>query len=230
MRTTRVVAVAVAVALGAGFPVLAIPQQDAAGVPPAAGEGDRFRSFAALAAERTEGEDFRVTVLDRKAAVTVLAIHGGVIEPGSEALARAIAGEDLNLYVFEALTRRQLHLTSARFDDPRAVSLAEAARLCVSVHGYAEASLKDICVGGANARLRKRVAKALRAKLPDLEVHSPCKRFGGSAKKNIVNRCAEGGVQLELSRALRDELAADPGLTRRIADVVRRPLGVTREH
>jgi hypothetical protein len=90
---------------------------------PAAADGapdgplaDSPADFADLAARFEEGRDFAVTVLRRPSATAVVAVHGDPIERGVSRIARAIAGEDHNLYLFEGrLPDRnfeRLHLAS----------------------------------------------------------------------------------------------------------------------
>jgi phage replication-related protein YjqB (UPF0714/DUF867 family) len=160
--------------------------------------------------------------------VAVLAIHGGDIEPGTSEVAREIAGNDLGLYLFEGILpggNRRLHVTSAHFDEPGAVRLASRSAVCVSVHGFAEPERRAVCVGGGaapgGAALRKRLVDELSRAMPELQVEFPCTRFDGADPKNIVNRCTEAALQLELSRAARDAFKADEKLRQRFAQAVR---------
>ena len=91
---------------------------------------DHYPNFKELAANEKEGVDYRVEVADRHSPVVVIAIHGGGIESGSEAVARQIAGEDWSKYIFMATKpkgNRVLHITSTHFDDPRALALVRSA-------------------------------------------------------------------------------------------------------
>ncbi len=56
-----------------------------------AAAADRYPSVAALKAGQVEDRDFRIETQDRRASVTVLAIHGGDIEAGTSQLARELA-------------------------------------------------------------------------------------------------------------------------------------------
>jgi phage replication-related protein YjqB (UPF0714/DUF867 family)/membrane-associated phospholipid phosphatase len=176
-------------------------------------DGDKYPCFAELAKHEREGTDYVVKALDRKSKVLVLAIHGANIEPGSDDVADAIAETDWSKYTFRALKTENawdLHITSTHFDDPRALALAAKSRVCVSVHGYRENAKESVCLGGGNAWAMRRVQSALRHSFPTIELNVECKSLGGTDPKNIVNRCREKGVQLELSRKLRDRLLADP--------------------
>ena len=110
-----------------------------------------------------ENRDFDIQVEDRKAALTVLAIHGGdnegadidsgAIEIGTSAIASMLATQlAANLYDFKAhaeetcrasdtrqTTERPiglLHITASNFDEPRAVALVSAHPKSVAIHGY----------------------------------------------------------------------------------------------
>jgi len=167
---------------------------------------DASADFAALTSPLTEGRDYSVEVYDRGSEITVLAPHGGDLERGTSRLARRVAGADWNLYIFNAWLGRgsgRLHLTSANFDDPRALDLAGRSSLAVSLHGQAEKG-KWICVGGANAEAGRLVSEALEK--AGFRTQFPCRRLPGRAPKNITNRAAAGGVQLEVSLSLLREL------------------------
>jgi len=80
---------------------------------------DHYHSYSELAEHEVEGTDFTITVFRRPfSAVAVIAPHGGKIEPRTSEIARAIAGEDFNLYLFEGIKKRgnyaALHITSRR--------------------------------------------------------------------------------------------------------------------
>lgn len=190
---------------------------------------DRYKNFAELAEHEREGVDYRVRVLNagKAAPLSVMAIHGGDIEIATSDLAAAIAEDRFPLYLFEGIKpgdNRVLHITSSHFDEPRAFEFAARSKLCVSIHGFLEKRRLAVCVGGANARLRDKLAAALKAAAlgPDrIEIESPCERFSGSDARNIVNRCGEPGVQLETSTALRRRMDADAALRTAFAKLVR---------
>jgi len=189
---------------------------------PAAGSrADVYKNFAELSSAAASGKDYRVVVEDRKAPVTVFAIHGGLIEPGTAEIARALAGSDWNLYVFEGLAPgrpSRLHVTAARFDEPSALSLAGRSLLGVSIHGQ-KGPGDSACVGGGNASLRRAAAEALsKAGFPSEE---PCGRLAGKSPSNIVNRPKNRGLQLELTAGLIRGLLKDPGRMRLFCGALR---------
>ncbi|MEI9899657.1 MAG: poly-gamma-glutamate hydrolase family protein [Hyphomicrobium sp.] len=67
---------------------------------------DKYRSFAELKAHEEEGRDYQIIAKDRRSAVAVVAPHAGKIEPGCSAIARAIAGDDLSIYLFEGTSTK----------------------------------------------------------------------------------------------------------------------------
>ncbi|MFA6028211.1 MAG: poly-gamma-glutamate hydrolase family protein [Elusimicrobiota bacterium] len=182
------------------------------------------RSWAELVSVFNEGTDWSVSVEDRRSSFTVFAPHGGALEPGTSELARVLAGGDWNLYLFESLRQgrsRRIHLTSAKYDEPRALELAARSRRAVSVHGSRDAGEKA-CLGGSSAALRERAAMGLRA--AGFEVEEPCRRLPGKTPANLVNRAREGGLQLELPRLLLERLAKDAAAREKFRAAVRSAL------
>ena len=168
---------------------------------------DAYRSFAELEESEVENIDFSVLIVKRKeSGVVVIAPHGGAIEPGTSEVARAVAGDDLSLALFEGIApeggNRRLHLTSTRFDEPRCVELVLGAAAVVAIHG--EASVNPaVFLGGRDHRLGARLKTALNKHGHAVEVHGN-RDLHGLSENNICNRGRTGaGVQLELSRGLR---------------------------
>lgn len=186
---------------------------------------DRFDSFASLAAALTEEEDFRIRCLDRGSGTVILAPHGGTIEPQTKEIAEAIAGDRHSLYIFEALKPGQhgdLHITSHRFDEPRALALLAEARQAVAVHGRRDNGRADVWLGGRDEVLRDAIGRALRAAGFAATLGD---RLPGLHRRNICNRTARGrGVQLELPMCLRRSLGRDQAMLGRFARAVRRGL------
>ncbi len=184
---------------------------------------DKYKNYAELAAQNTEGVDYRIEVLDLNSPITLMAPHGGPIEPGSSELLREVS-RGLNQYHFigmKADNNFDLHLTSANFDEPRAVNLAQKSKTCVSFHGYIGKGENAICIGGANKKLAQEIKTALDKSNPDFEVLYPCLKYPGAHPKNIVNLCEEQGVQLEMSTTFRDRIQQDEVFKKKIADIIR---------
>jgi phage replication-related protein YjqB (UPF0714/DUF867 family) len=168
---------------------------------------DAYRSFAELEEFEKENVDYRVLIVKRKeSGIVIVAPHGGAIEPGTSEVAKAVAGQDLSLALFEGMKpeggNRRLHLTSTRFDEPRCLELVLGAMAVVAIHG--EASLEPaVFLGGRDRQLGTRLKAALKKHGHVVQVHENRDLHGLSAN-NICNRGRSGaGVQLELSRGLR---------------------------
>lgn len=215
--------------------------------------GDYFGNFETLARRRREGVDYQITLLDRRSSTSVVAIHAGRIEAGTSEIAKFIAGDDLNLYLFEGITPepqwglRQsgsdfnshfftsserpehnilMHITSEAFNEPSARELVARSSNCISVHGFFEEVRRPIaCIGGRDVELRDSIVEVLREKKLPIRIESPCERFEGRSVRNIVNTTMTGqGVQIEMSTGLRRLLMSDPELARKFSEGVREGL------
>jgi phage replication-related protein YjqB (UPF0714/DUF867 family) len=190
---------------------------------------DRYDSFATLAANEIEGVDYRIRAMERASPIAIVAPHGGLIEPGTSEIAAAIAADRFSLYCFEGLTKvsgKSLHITSTRFDEPRALALVAASEVVIGVHGRKDRGDEaSIWVGGLHESLRDAICEALartgfKAK-PVGEGH----RLAGRDPANICNRGRYGaGVQLELPRTCRVGLANEAGRCAALAASVREAL------
>jgi phage replication-related protein YjqB (UPF0714/DUF867 family) len=167
---------------------------------------DKYKSFSHLAQAEKHGKDFIIRTVERRSAIAVIAPHGGGIEPGTSEIAEAIAGDDLSFYAFEGKKRtdnRDLHITSARIDEPQGLALVKSSESAIAIHGENDDDQQVVFIGGGDAALCARLRDALvksgfvvqKHKNPDLQ---------GTHEANICNRGKSGlGVQLELTNALR---------------------------
>jgi len=170
-----------------------------------------LRNFADLAARFRRGIDYGIVVQARPASrVAVVVPHGGGIERSTSAIGRAVAGDDLNLYLFEGRlpTRNyeELHLTSHRYDEPECLALLAHCDHVVTVHGFnAQPDVEPdpgVVIGGLDEPLRQHITLALRA--AGIAVLTDGLRFQARDPDNICNRGRRRmGVQLELSSLLR---------------------------
>jgi phage replication-related protein YjqB (UPF0714/DUF867 family) len=185
---------------------------------------DKYSCYAELLASEQEGASFRVRVRERRSSVAVVAPHGGRIEPGTSETAALIAAEDFSLYCFESLIPGgRLHITSARFDEPRGLALVEASEIAVAIHGRADAGDgKTIWMGGLRLDMRDRIGAALeRAGFPVSVDH----HMQGRHPENICNRGRlRAGIQVELPRSLRNRFRGDACARDFFAKAVRGPL------
>lgn len=186
---------------------------------------NRYANFEQLRASERADVDYRIEMENRASPFSVLAIHGGKIEYGTSIIARAVAGVEFNLYLFEGLKEKgnftDLHISSHEFDEPMAVAMAAGSRACVTIHGFKERERNWLGLGGRNERLRALVfEKALATGLLEQDSENPSGKFPGLDPMNIVNRCAEGGVQIEISYRLRKLLCLYPHHLQRFAKAV----------
>jgi len=175
---------------------------------------DTYRTFAELAEHEQEGRDYRIHSLWHDSPLTILAPHGGGIEPGTLPIARAVAGDLYNLYGFEGLKpgsgNRRLHITSHRFDEPRCLELLAHSHRVLVIHGRATPE-PNACLGGLDTALREHLAAALEA--ADIPM-VPVRGLAGNHRANLCNRGLQGaGVQLELGSPLRHGQERDHVIT-----------------
>lgn len=167
---------------------------------------DRYRSFQELAKHEREWIDYQVVVIRQPASSTlILAPHGGGIETRTSEIARGIAAQDFNLYMFEGIKPSDnytaLHITSHCFAEPRLLSLAQECDVVISIHGC-EGRDERVLLGGLDGDLKRKLAAALSRN--GLEAVASGHEFPAIHPDNVCNRGRHGkGVQLEVSRALR---------------------------
>lgn len=198
---------------------------------PFARAADHYGSFEELARHERAGVDYRIRSFDRKAPSTILAIHGGGIETMTSEVTQAIARESFNAYLFEGLKASSidnwnLHITSENFNEPCAMALIGQSRVCVSIHAFRDFDTPRVCLGGMNERLRGMIYKNLQATgLIQQQVQNPCGKYWGTSSRNFVNKCAERGVQIEMSVRLLDQLRAHPPSLRAFSSSVHKAIG-----
>jgi phage replication-related protein YjqB (UPF0714/DUF867 family) len=171
---------------------------------------DKYPYFAALERHERAGVDYGIVVRRAEPAFAIVAPHGGGIEAGTSEIACAAAFGRWSCYSFDGLKRSgngDLHITSTFFDEPMCLLLVAETTRFVTVHG--EESSDDgepVFVGGLDDGLATRIGDSLTAAGFDVRTH-PDPRLQGRDPRNICNRGTAGvGVQLELSRAVRQTL------------------------
>ncbi|CAI8885339.1 poly-gamma-glutamate hydrolase family protein [Pseudomonas sp. IT-P395] len=171
---------------------------------------DKYANFLALSTSEPEGS-YRIEMRSIGTAVALIAPHAGKIEQGTSEICRSIAGNDLAYYLFEGCkssNNRDLHITSSRFDEPQGVGIAQTAQVVVTFHGQAGED-HFVNVGGLAEQLCASMIVVLNASGFSASRHSN-PMLQGRDPNNICNRGVKGqGLQLEISRALRDTLTAD---------------------
>jgi len=162
-----------------------------------------YSSFKDLAKEEINGIDYSVSIVKRMGSkISVIAPHGGKIEPYTAELAEAIAGEEFNLYCFRSLkSRNDLHITSHLFDEPKCISLLKNQAIVIALHGC-DAAGERVLLGGLDKKLLTVIAKAL--KLVGVNNETSGHAFPAIHPTNICNRGAKSaGVQIEMSMKFR---------------------------
>ena len=184
---------------------------------------DIYLKFDDLAVRMVEGKDYRITIKKKSGPYVIMAIHGGLIEPFTSDIAAAIAGEEYGLYLFEGIRERknlELHIASEYFDEPQAKDMIRVADTVISIHGYRDKATEGVMVGG----LHEHLAEKIRTHLS--EVDMPLRPFGirsvAESPQNICNQgMSGGGVEIAVSRKLRDSLRDDAGLYRLFINAIR---------
>jgi len=171
---------------------------------------DTYPNFAELARHERAGIDYGIQVRRERPEFAIVAPHGGGIEPGTSEIADAIAAKAFSFCSFEGLKssgNSDLHITSTHFDEPMCLTLLESTVVAITIHGEATgASGESIFVGGLDTALGEEIADELAQSGFDIQEYGDSD-LQGKEKENICNRGTSGaGVQLELSRALRETM------------------------
>lgn len=179
-----------------------------------------YRSFAELAAAE-DPSSYTVKTNVVGSDTTILAIHGGGIERGTSEVVETLGGTGkYNTYSFEGLKAADngsLFVKATNFDEPTAVSLVNQSDYTVSVIGAAGDD-EVTYIGGQNRLLAELIRLHLTARGYSVKTLSIPDRIAGVMNSNIVNKnklfngsYELGGVQIAISKGLRDKLVADPG-------------------
>jgi phage replication-related protein YjqB (UPF0714/DUF867 family) len=185
-----------------------------------------YTSFKELAGHEVEGQDFRIKMELRDSRVLIMAPHGGKIEPATAEIAEAIAGMDYSFYSFEGLKadgNSVLHIESHLFDEPRALEAVRKAEVVITVHGQLNQKDEFVMVGGLHDRMQSKIKRQLEA--AGFQTRPPTEGLMGTDPQNICNRCKSShGVQLEVSRKIRDLLRNDRDRLCVFTEAVRRAI------
>jgi len=169
---------------------------------------DEYKNFAELKKKEKEGEDYAILYRKTDSIVAIMAPHGGGIEPGTIDIADAIAGNSHTFYAFKGLKKtgnKILHITSNRYDEPIGLKITKNALIVISIHGCRK-NREMVFIGGKYHKLKQKILHALRTAGFRAEI-SQVPGLRGISPENICNRCKSGkGVQLEISRGLREKM------------------------
>jgi phage replication-related protein YjqB (UPF0714/DUF867 family) len=183
-----------------------------------------YKNFQEITQQEVEGKDFQIRHHNKDERVLIMAPHGGKIEPTTSMIAEAIAGENYSYYSFDGLKSEGnsvLHIESHLFDEPRALQAVKKADIVITVHGQLNHKEEFVMVGGLNVDLRSGIRRQLEAS--GFRTRPPTEGLQGIDPENICNRGRlKGGVQLEISRKVRDSLRTDKNCFQKFANAVRK--------
>ena len=185
-----------------------------------------YTSFKTLSEREVGGQDYRIRLELRDPRVLIMAPHGGKIESATTEVAEAIAGTEYSFYSFEGLKaggNGVLHVESHLFDEPQALRAAEKADIVVTVHGQLDRKEEFVMVGGLDNGLRSEIGHRLEA--AGFQTRPPSEGLMGTDPMNICNRGrSRQGVQLEISRKVRDVLRTDRNKLHAFATAVQKAI------
>jgi phage replication-related protein YjqB (UPF0714/DUF867 family) len=168
---------------------------------------DIYSSYNELKAREKINCDYDIWISDVGSPITIMAPHGGRIEPRTSYIARRVARDKFNCYCFEGIkagNNGRLHITSHNFDEPQALKLIARSQTVVAVHACTDRESR-VYLGGLDNGLISVIAGRLKA-CGIVRARTNC-RYPGLNPDNICNRgTSRKGAQLEVSRGLRDDL------------------------
>jgi len=168
---------------------------------------DTYNNYKELKRNEKINEDYKISIFDAGSPITIIAPHGGSVEPQTSRIAADIARDQFNYYCFEGIkpsNNRSLHITSHNFDEPQALQLLARSQIVVAVHACTD-DRALVYPGGRNEKLMETIVKELKA--VGISVVDRKFKYLGLNPNNICNRGASGkGAQLEISRGLRDDI------------------------
>lgn len=141
-----------------------------------------------------------------------MAFHGGSLERGTDDIAgRAAAESGSSYYAVVMPPEFRWHIPSKRVDPAVSEPLQaflDHVEVAVAVHGYGRAAMfTTMLLGGGNRDLAARLGAVLRRDLAHYEVLDQLDQvpsdLRGLHPDNPINRCRNGGVQLELPPRVR---------------------------
>lgn len=163
--------------------------------------------FAELLAHEGVEED-----LELRSTFGFMAFHGGNLEAGTDLVAaEAAAQSGASLYAVRQPPSLRWHLPSIEVtpdDSPALGSFLAHVDVAVAVHGFGRADhWTTLLLGGRNRRLASHLAVHLRTALDGYTVVDDLdeipRDLRGIHRRNPVNACRHGGVQLELPPRVR---------------------------
>ncbi|MBC7237770.1 MAG: poly-gamma-glutamate hydrolase family protein [Chloroflexi bacterium] len=165
-----------------------------------------YRDVSQLVMQCEKDQDYAFRISDPGADITIVAVHGGWIEPPTGELASAIAGQEYNLYVLRGLrpdAREQMRVPIGRFSEMRLNALLRRSHAALHIDGVpGEEAI--VHLGGRNRRLKAVLEEHLQT--AGLIVAAPYGPGAAHDPRRFYNLPDAGGVQMELSLALRRQM------------------------
>ncbi len=161
-------------------------------------------SFTDVVLCATQGVDYEIRVREPGSAVAIVVLQGGELSPRLVELAEDIAGDEINLYAFVARENRpELRISPLGAREARLDSMLSRSTAVLSLVRSAGGE-PAIRAGGRNELFLQELSRALEirgyavlpSKVPAI----------GASPAFFFNRASDGGVQLELSDALCEDL------------------------
>ena len=178
---------------------------------------DKYRTMIELQKNTNEDKDWHIECIDNHHDVTILAIHGGGIEPATSELALVTAQtNDYNFFTFKgdrSKGNNELHVTSIHYDNEIACQLTQKSKRAISIHGCVGHE-SVAYIGGKDEELIELVI--LELDKIGVNVKPAPSTMSGKQKENIVNQTRiRGGVQIELTQTLRKHFFKDGKFSRK---------------
>lgn len=182
---------------------------------------ETYNSFNDLKKHEELNKDYKISIRDVGSPTTIIAPHGGKIEPRTSVITKDIAKRNYNYYCFEGIKTRNnasLHITSHKFDEPNALNLIKRSKIVIAIHACT-GNDRLVYLGGLDTVLIKAIESGLKNK--GIHVSKDNNKFKGVNPDNICNRGAtKKGVQLEITRGLRDDLKKTQLISQGVRDAL----------
>lgn len=171
---------------------------------------DLYPSMTALYATEPKANWSR-TIRNINSTVLVAAPHGGGIEVRTTDVANGIASDVYKYFSFNGLLKSQgyqeLHVTSTNYDCPYFKALNDKVDYTYTIHGCS-GTTPIAYVGGLDTEAGVNLMNHLRK--AGFKTGLPPAKYAGTSTRNICNKNRRRkGVQVELTRSLRDSLVSN---------------------
>ncbi len=192
-------------------------------------EESLYRKIWTIVPKERENIDFRIVWRRGVLPILIIAPHGGLIEPGTSLIADAIAGDRYWFYAFEGIMpsgNMRLHVSSNIFDEDRFLAITSHVVWTLSIHGFGSPD-ETIFIGGRDAVGCEEIGEILKEYGFDAVTTCP-QGIRGVNPDNVVNRNrSRTGVQMEISRGLRNHVIAGNEIGRNFIDVLKTAVELT---